>query len=340
MRADDIAILDQCELYDLETTLTLHTRQRVRLTKYTAFSWSVSRHSTFQYCRRQYYLNYYGARRVREASDRIVSAVWWLKQVTTLRTWIGSVIHQAAKNAVKALRDGDAMPAEAIASMALRLYREGFQASARGRKHDDQWVVLFEHVYPGQMSVDLNAAEAMISDLAWTFAESEAYQVLCEVQPSHILEIDEPFQSFTMHGVPRLGAVEIFAIPDVLLHDGKTIAIIDWKTGDVTREGIRHQAGVYRLYAHHAYRLPEEAIRIQIADLSAQGKSVEPPDGTPSVAESEAFVRGSIQMMVDLMEDPGYNTVSLNDFPMTEDRARCQWCGFKRACWRHEETDG
>jgi hypothetical protein len=338
MRADDVKALDTTTLGSLEITLDLHTRERVPVDRYTAFSWSVSRHHMFEACKRRYYLNYYGSRRVIDAKDRLISAVWWLKQVASIRTWIGSVIHKAAQEAVKAVAEGRELPGEKVAERANSLFRAGLTASQRGTKVEGQWLALLGHVYPERgFSLDLDTAAALVDDLAHTLLDSEAYALIHE-NPGHIREIDEPFQSFNFDSGSRIGRVRVFAIPDVLLHDGEQITVIDWKTGDVTEPGIHKQAGVYRLYAHRAYGLPEEAIRVQISDLGNDGGTVDPPGGTPPLAEASEFIRGSIGQMVGLMEDVTYNTVPIRSFPMTGDRSQCLRCGFQRACWRHEVT--
>ncbi len=337
MRKDNIAALGGTTLQQLEIALDLHTREQVEVTPYTAFSWSVSRHSTFQRCKRQYYLNYYGTRRVREANNAVISAVWWLKQVTSLRTWIGTVVHRMAQTAVTALQAGREVGEQELVEQAIDFYHAGIEASKRGTKHGNEWRVLFEDVYPGDpYSIDRNEAEVLVVDLTRTLLDSDAYAFIHSQPCEAIKEIDPPFQSFTLRDVPRLGGVRVFAIPDVLLSDVSTVTIVDWKTGDVEHEGIRDQAGVYRMYAHMAYHAPEEAIHVAIADLSGSGESVDPPGGTPGVAEAEAFARGSIAEMVGLMEDPAYNTASIKRFPMTDNLALCRQCGFKRACWRHE----
>ncbi|MBN1122389.1 MAG: PD-(D/E)XK nuclease family protein [Anaerolineae bacterium] len=339
MRADDIKALDTTTLDGLEITLDLHTRERVPVDHYTAFSWSVSRHHMFEACKRRYYLNYYGSRRVIDAKDRLISAVWWLKQVTSIRTWIGSVIHKAAQEAVRAVVEGEKLPDEKVAERANDLFRAGLTASQRGTKVEGQWLALLGHVYPERgFALDLDAAAALVDDLAHTFLDSEAYALIRE-NPDHVREVDEPFQSFLLDSGSRIGRTRVFAIPDVLLHDGEQITVIDWKTGDVTEPGIHKQAGVYRLYAHRAYGLPEEAIRVQISDLGNYGETVDPPGGTPPLAEAGEFIRGSIGQMVELMEDVTYNTVSIRSFPLTADRSQCLRCGFQRACWRHEDGD-
>lgn len=341
MRTDNLEILDRITLAEMEEALDANTREKVEIDKWTAFSWSVSRHKMFEDCKRRYYLNYYGARRVREANSPVVSAIWWLKQVTLRRTWIGSVIHHVAGLAVQAHRGGNKVGDKELVDEAMRYYHGGVLASERGAKHDGQWVILFEHLYPGdQFSIDRDAAEALVVDLARTFLESDAYGFIKSLPPQAIREVDEPFQSFELSDVLSAGKLRVFAIPDVLLLNGeaidKTIYIIDWKTGDAAHEGIRWQAGVYRLYAHQAYNLPAESIHVAIADLENIGESIDPTGGVPSLDETRAFVGASAKAMLDRLDDVAFNTASIGSFPMTDDLEMCQQCGFKRACWRHE----
>lgn len=341
MRADNLEILDRITLAELEKALDVNTREKVEVDKWTAFSWSVSRHKMFEDCERRYYLNYYGARRVREANSPAVSAIWWLKQVTLLRTWIGSVIHHVAGLAVQAHRDGNQVGEQELIDEAMRYYRGGVLASERAAKHDGQWIVLFEHLYPGdRFSIDRDAAEALVVDLARTLLESDAYGFIKSLPPQAVREVDPPFQSFELADVPAAGKLRVFAIPDVLLHDGGAVGsaavyIIDWKTGDLTSESIRWQAGVYRLYAHQTYQLPAESIHVAIADLANSGESVDPGGGVPSLDETRAFIRTSAQAMLDRLDDVTFNTASIDSFPMTDDLEMCQQCGFKRACGRY-----
>jgi hypothetical protein len=332
---DNLSYLDQITLRELEEALDYHTREKIKTDRYTEFSWSVTRHQTFIRCKRQYYLSYYGSRRVREANNKAVSAIWWLKQVTSLESWIGTVIHQVARQAIQSLLQRQPFSPEELARQATTIFREGVQASQRGMKHEDRWVILFHHVYPGDPpSLDRNVAEQAVVDLTHTLLESEAYALIKSMPLQAIREVDEAFQEFEMRDVPLLGRVRVFAIPDVLLYHNGRVHIIDWKTGDTEIAGIRDQAGVYRLYAHHQYKLPEEAIQVVIADLKQEGQSVEPPGGTPSLDEARALIRTSIQAMVEQMDDIEYNTATIKNFPMTDERTICRWCGFKRACWR------
>ena len=339
MRDDDLKVLDRIDLRELEATLDQHTRRKEKVDRWTEFSWSVSRHRMFNSCMRRYYLHYYGARRVREADDKVVSAVWWLKQVVSREVWLGTVIHEVAAETIRALREGkEAEPDEyELIEKARHTYREGVQASRRGARFDGRWIVLFDHVYPHDVdSPDDEEVEEHIGHLVRAFLSSDAYAFIREQAAHYIYEVDEPFQSFSLHDVPQLGDVRVFAIPDVLVHTPDAITIIDWKTGDARRESIREQAGIYRFYAHQRYNLPEEKIHVWIVDLNGGGASIAPSGGVPSLAEAERFARQSIHEMIEHMEDVAHHTVSISRFPMTEDLSLCQRCGFKWACWRHE----
>jgi hypothetical protein len=337
MRQDNLAALDQMTLAQLEKELDKHTREIVEPDRWMVFNWSVSRHKTFEQCKRQYYLNYYGARRVREAKNKAVSAVWWLKQVRPLRTWLGTVIHVAAKRAVAAYKDGRPIPSQKLVDDTVKYYRDGVRASERGAKHDNQWIVLSEHIYPNDpASVNRDRAESLVVDMTRTLLASDAYNLILSLAPEDIIEIDDEFQSFELEGIFEQGTLTVFAIPDVLLRLEDHYYLIDWKTGDVAQDGIRLQVGVYRLYVYHEYQATENTIYATIVDLGGEGESVDPPGRAQSVSEAHWFIRHSAGEMVARLEDKAYNTAAIKDFPMTHDLTLCRTCNFKRACWRHE----
>lgn len=336
MRDKDLKILDRMTLADLETTLNEHTTAKLPVDRWTEFSWSVSRHGLLKRCPRQYYLNYYGARRVRELHDPVVSAVWWLKQGVTRPMWIGSVVHHAAREAVLAHRRGDPFSAPELEELAVSYYHEGYEASRRGAKHDNKWVVLHEHLYPDDVfPLDCDTGARQVKEHIAALWSSEAYNLITSLPAEAILEVDEPFQSFNLTGIPRIRrAIRLFAIPDVLLRIDNRLIVVDWKTGDVERETIRDQAGVYRLYAHLKYAIPEERIDVHIADLAGGGKTIAPPGGAPSLQAAREFIHTSIAAMVEQMNDFEYNTAEIARFPMTDDTSVCKGCAFRRACWR------
>ena len=65
------------------------------------FSWSASRHDTFQSCRRRYYYSYYASQDDEEIKR--------LKKLSALPLWAGSVVHDTIE---WFLKKHDALPSE------------------------------------------------------------------------------------------------------------------------------------------------------------------------------------------------------------------------------------
>ena len=331
MYLDNIQTLDDLTLSALEAVLDQHTLDPVPTDDYTAFTWSVSRQQMFARCKRQYYLNYYAPRRITARGNHpAIGAIWWLKKATSLPAWLGTVVHAVANEAVRAHRDGSALTVDILIERASKQYTSGLHASQRGNKFKGQWIILQEHIYPADdAAADWDSAKERLALLIEAFVASEAYQTILSLPPEDIIEIDEPFQSILFD------ETRIFAIPDVLVSSGAGCRIIDWKTGDVEREGIRMQAGVYALYAHLKYGIEEDAIEVSIVDLAGGGESVQPAGGVPSLQETIEFIRNSMADMLILQDNPNYNTVAIEQHPMTDDLTVCRGCNFRRACWRH-----
>jgi hypothetical protein len=321
----DISVFDKTTRKQVEQILDAHTRERAPLTRWTRFSWSVSRHHTFQTCKRAYYLTYYGARRVREANNKIISAVWWLKQVTGHRAWVGRVIHEAAARAIRAHVAGAPLHEDDLMQQATALYDDGLRASRRQTRLGKQWVFIREMVYDEPW----HPAYAEVKNLMRAFLTSAAYQRLLSLPPETVLEVDEAFQTFDF--VTEDDTVPVYAIPDVLYRGDNSIHIIDWKTGLPERDMADRQAHVYGVYAHTTYN---------ILDIHAHIVTLSKPEAAysmrPSVEVGSALIATSIAMMMDHLEDSSYQTARIRNFPMTDDLSTCKTCPFKRVCWRHD----
>ncbi len=349
MQEKKLALFEQISLKYFESMLNQHTTNEVPVTRWTQFSWSTSRHNTFTRCRREYYLNYYASRNVREANDPAVSAVWWLKRITSLKAWIGTTIHETAAKMLKEIKSDRQINEDFFTKLAVEYYTRGVEASAEGKKFfnpldrdaQGEFVTLDGHVYnTPSFDDETRLGEERITGLMATLFASDAFQWIRSLPAASIFEIDPPFQTFTLDAIPDIGTCAVFAIPDVLVHDGEQITIIDWKTGDHEKEGIRLQAGVYRLYAMKKYQVPEEAASVVISALGADGASVAPAGGLPPAAEAHDAIFGSIAEMLGCLQSIKFNTAAIKDFPMTDDLSQCEECAFRRACWRENKTGG
>src|SRR4051794_9618888 len=71
------------------------------------FSWSKSRHEKFSECLRAYYFQYYGSWGGWEQdAPKGVRNLYILKKLNNRYTWAGSVVHDAVKRALDAVRQG------------------------------------------------------------------------------------------------------------------------------------------------------------------------------------------------------------------------------------------
>ncbi|MCC6904816.1 MAG: PD-(D/E)XK nuclease family protein [Anaerolineae bacterium] len=333
MFADNLVVLDRMTLEAVEAELNRHTTEQILPDDYTRFTWSHSRHQVFSRCRRQYYLNYYASRRVRQSKRPVVSAAWWLKQLTSLNAWIGTVVHRAAQHVIaNHIKGRLAEPEAVVVATALLDYQGGLATSRRCTRHDGDWVLLMEHHYPDIQPPDEDSGMVRVEELVHALLESETLRWVLSLPPEAIREADDGFRYFMLEEAGGFEQVKCFAVTDVLtIADGQA-TIIDWKTGGAEKESSRLQTGVYRLYAHRVYGLPEANIGTRIVDVNS-GQAVAGPE--IGVAEAEQYVRSSIAEMVGLMEDTRYNTAAIADYPMTDDLNTCQGCGFRRICWRH-----
>lgn len=349
MQEKKLALFEQISLKYFESMLNQHTTHEIPVTRWTQFSWSTSRHHTFTRCRREYYLNYYASRNVREANDPAVSAVWWLKRITSLKAWIGTTIHETAAKVLSEVKADRKIAEDYFTNLAVEYYLRGVEASSEGKKFfnpldrdaQGEHVSLDGHVYEiPSFNEDIRSGEGRVTSLMNTLFGSEAYRWIQTLPTQALFEIDPPFQTFMLNDIPQLGTCAIFAIPDVLVHDDGKITIIDWKTGDHEKEGIRLQAGVYRLYAIQKYQAPEEAVTVVISALGADGASLPPAGGLPTAAEAQDAILSSIADMLGCLQSVKYNTAAIGDFPMTDDLSQCKECAFRRACWRDENSGG
>lgn len=319
--------LNDLDLEQVEFHLDQHTRSRKKGGK---LSWSYSRHRMFNRCKRQYYLHYFASKRVRTANDIVVSTAWWLKQLTSLRAWIGSVVHRAAQRLVASIsEDAEDLSSARLADYTLALFDDGVQASQRESKSTySRWVLLGEDAY-GQ-PYDLPQARDKVQLLTTNLFNHPAYSLILDAQS--VLENDNAFQSFTVD-VENVGEVPVYAIPDVLISSDDVATIIDWKSSTPETEDMRTQASIYSFYTHQAHQFSEEEIRALFAVLDEH--TIIDAD-TDTLVQTHQMIVDSVTQMTTLIEDTEYQTVSIKDFPMTDDLDRCATCSFRRLCWRHE----
>ncbi len=294
------------------------------------FSWSPSRQRMFESCKRQYYFNYYGSWGGWEQdADAQAQLLYRLKKMTTMPQLIGTVVHEAIRQVLKALQMGRGVSPSAVETYAQNLFDQHLRDSEqqRWRRTPSRYTNLFEHYYGESFSAaDQMQAVNRIATSLQTFFASDAYAMLQSVLPEHYLSIEE-LADFA------LGKTKIWVVLDVAIRYGKSVFVFDWKTGR-ERPSDRHQLAVYALYATSQWGIALSDLHLRDVYLqtnTASSVHLSPDD----LAQTRTFVAESIEKMRALLDDPDQNTASQDAFPMTTHTHLCTTCPFKAACYPH-----
>ena len=312
----------------------------------TPFSWSYSRHRTFQDCPRKYWLHYYAAARGEEPdADPRLREVFVQKYLVSRPAWVGTLVHDAAEQALLLLRpdlreipEGEEAPPappvtrrEELAEFFLDRARREVEGSQSGTSSEDPRArVGFEEHYYGIAPRD-----------HWEVTFGEIFHMIQSLPQHPIFRRLEEARDRVVE-VERLVEVELMDVIvrlrlDVLVrdeHDG--MVIIDWKTGRSHRaSNVLSQLGVYGLYVQQAYGARAAGLW---ANLRVGGFSVHPL-GEDALARAASLITSSSEAMQLALEDPENNAGREEDFPtLPEGSGRCRWCRFRRTCARETGT--
>jgi len=314
------------------------------------FSWSVSRHKAFEYCRRQYWFNYYGHWQGWEdrAAER-TKTIYRLKQLHSIPSWRGSTIHRGV--AEMAGRD---RPPEVVIEDLHRRMREEFKLS-RAR-------IFQQRGKAKSFGLDVHEYDVAVADERWkdnwaqvqaslrAFAELPYLGLFREARAdgrfAYVEDPDSRDFDAKRFRWDEVGAFHIYAIADMAYEraDG-VVEVLDWKTGKeggpVLEDEQRLQLALYArwLQDRHPDRPAWHRFRGSLVFLpSGQrvGKEMSQEDGDWAAAT----IGGSVEGMRDLLDDVGRNVGDEERFPLTESRQKCRWCVFRQVCPRGEELGG
>ena len=139
----------------------------------------------------------------------------------------------------------------------------------------------------------------------------------------------EQLDQFDMEGTP-VWVVLDFArrLADDTLH------IYDWKTGKIDPEGNRPQLGCYTLYVGLRHDAPPAKVVNHLVYLGTDLTEVTFTLDEKDLEATKDFMRQSIARMKARLVDPAANAARREDFPLTDDLARCASCAFRRLCGR------
>jgi PD-(D/E)XK nuclease superfamily len=283
-----------------------------------AFSWSLSRHDTFQSCRRRYFYSYYASQDDPE--------ILRLKKLSALPMWAGSVVHETIENVLKTK---DAMPSPeeqealiraAVHGQMLGQWRESEAASLTFR--------LFEHEY--QVPVGPEDKKIVVGTVMRSlrnFFRSDLLRELFAAGRERWLTVED-LASF------HVGEVEVFLRMDVAFRDHEdNVVIVDWKTGRAEGRFNEVQLAGYALFAKERGWVQEAGqIRTELAYL-AKPRYVRRAVDVRKLDHARSFILKSAGTMKALLLDPIENLARMDDFAMVDRPQVCRRCNFRRLCF-------
>ncbi len=290
------------------------------------FSWSKSRHEKLAECPRQYFFHYYGSWGgwERTASPE-VKELYTLKKLTARPAWAGSTVHDTIKRALTLVRDGQPLdPAQLIDRTRARMraeFRESREKAYRQRKAFG----LVEHEYEEAVPDEVWRANwELVERCIQAFFASRWLEVARTLPLDRWLPIDE-LGSFQFDGT------KIFAAPDFAYRteDGGVV-VVDWKTGQ-RRESDREQLRGYAMYARDTWDVPLDRVECRVVYLPSLDEVEVRVDESEVLSFGERM-KGSIEHMLDLLDDRAANVASIANFPRVDDEKICARCVFRRPC--------
>jgi CRISPR/Cas system-associated exonuclease Cas4 (RecB family) len=290
----------------------------------TEFSWSVSRHDSFQTCRRRYFYSYY----VSEQDPEVKR----LKKLSALPLWAGSVVHEVIEEFLKARdtmpspEEQEALVREAVHGRMLASWRESEAGTSPGE--GTLGFRLFEHEY--QVTVDADDKKILVGTVMRSlrnFFKSSLLKEVLELGRERWLTVED-LVSFTVDGVP------VFLRMDLAYRDREgRVVIVDWKTGRGEGRFNEMQLAGYALYAaEQGWVASADELQTELAYLAVP-RYVRRSVNAKRLEHARAFIGKSAERMRALLLDPLLNLGRLEDFPMIERPSVCRRCNFRRLCF-------
>ena len=296
------------------------------------FSWSKSRDALFKRCLRAYYYHYYGSwNGWRRDSPPDVKELYIMKNLQTVPTWTGGVVHDVVAEVLRGIRKGQQLSIDQAVKMAKQRAQHDFEDSRSSayRSRPKRLCGLQDH-YHGVPITDESLEEALATmELCIRrLYSTPTYNRMLELEPDKIIE-SEKLQSMTLSGC------KVWVKPDLLVHDlDDRVMVVDWKTGaSSASEETGLQLAIYAIYAVRNYGFsPEELSGVEVNLRS--GEEHHYSLDAQTLEGAREYIESSASRMQALLHDREENVALLRDFPKIEDLQLCQDCRFRRACNR------
>ena len=296
------------------------------------FSWSFSRHRTFNTCKRKYYYNHYGIwGGWKDDADEETKKLYMLKQMTSLPMLAGSLVHKEVQRILESVRKGWSLPQDKAETEVVNNFKRAWRESKNMEwQEKPKWKTnLYEHYYNKELSDErlLEIKDVMIDSIKG-FYDSDSFSFIKTLAPTEWLSIEE-LDSFEIEGT------KIWVKLDFAARHGERAYIYDWKTGREVKED-ENQLAVYTLYAMEKWGVELKQVRLFDVYLMKQIPVKVKPTAV-LINNVKHIIQQSINGMKSLLDDVTENEASIENFPKVDDATKdswpCSYCNFKEMCW-------
>lgn len=298
------------------------------------FSWSVSRDSLFNECRRKYYYNYYGSWGGwdKKKADKVTRILYVLKNLQNRWQWKGSTVHHEIERILKELvTTGNLTPVTKSTERVTELMRNDFRSSRDGQYWQKDGslrngAALFEHEYKTGTPDEIwkkNYDEVILC--LESFFNSRVLEEIKKLPKEKILSIE----SMTAAAF-SFNAEKVFVKLDLAYEIEDRVEIVDWKTG--SGESDKLQFLVYTIFAHEELDAAPEQISLTEYNLLGGGPTTH-RFSNQELNDAVDYINKSIAGMKSYLAEPDENIAVMTDFPRTDDDRICEGCNFKKICF-------
>jgi hypothetical protein len=291
-------------------------------------SWSLSRKTHFDSCRRHYFFHRFWGQDVK-ARWRLFE----MRNLTTLTMLRGQIVHSVIVQALNSIRYGHSMNAKSAREAVTALIRERYGESARRLWHIDNRppgrkassiTSLLEHYYCfPNMNERAREAQRVAWDCVTNLIESDFWQEITSSDPKEWREIEEDgFPSFDLDGI------QVYCTID-FAHSNDSPTIIDWKTGS-PNPSDRKQLMLYSLYAQRKWDWNPAETKLAAVYLHPELTVDSFSPSEEEIEQVKSEVKESFDEMLEL--EPAFGPADIDKFPKTGSEFDCAWCRFQGIC--------
>jgi CRISPR/Cas system-associated exonuclease Cas4 (RecB family) len=297
----------------------------------TGVSWSYSRRETFERCLRQYYYEYFGAKKTMAQDDPDKEQIEFLNRLVSRHLRAGKIVHTVIRTGLQKAKEGEYWDVDRLTRWGLSMLRKDRDYSRQ--YPDGQYIpegkfppqLLLEYYYRvGDVETLYDEIEGRIVNALTAFSTSPGFEEFRKggQQPDSIIE--KHFSLKTLNCTIE-GQVDLaFRVEDA-------INIVDWKIGE--EDGIGEdslQLAAYGLWAVEHYDCEANHLRIYKAFLGSH--SIVEFSADPNKLEAARVrITQDVERLA-CVQDYGERGIATAFTPRYEPTI-CRNCQFQRLCY-------